>query len=274
MVPAFFRQLSLRSKLYLNLGLLCAVLGTVATLASWGMSLSAQLGREALKTSVRQADLAARVAEWTLQCRRFEKDVFLNVHDPAAHENYKKDWLDAFARLTATIEAFRAAAPGTEDQAAARAWEAAAENYQQAMRHIFDGVQDGSIRTPVQANEAVIPFKDSIRELTVLATETSSRKMNEAHRTEDDVTNATLFLQYVMFGVTLAAVLACLVWCYFQTVDLTRPLAALCEAARRVGAGDLYARVDLQREDELGQLADCFNQMTANLREHAAEKKA
>ena len=46
---------------------------------------------------------------------------------------------------------------------------------------------------------------------------------------------------------------------------LTRPLGRLSEAAHRFGAGQLDARVNMQRRDELGLVARSFDQMAADL---------
>ena len=46
---------------------------------------------------------------------------------------------------------------------------------------------------------------------------------------------------------------------------VTRPVASLAEAARRVAAGDLGAKVEVESSDELGELAASFNRMTEDL---------
>jgi len=59
----------------------------------------------------------------------------------------------------------------------------------------------------------------------------------------------------------LVAVLASL----WFAARVTRPVVSLAEAARRVAAGDLGAKVEVESRDELGQLAASFNLMTADL---------
>jgi signal transduction histidine kinase len=59
----------------------------------------------------------------------------------------------------------------------------------------------------------------------------------------------------------LVAVLASL----WFAARITRPVVSLAEAARRVAAGDLYAKVEVESTDELGELADAFNRMTEDL---------
>jgi signal transduction histidine kinase len=46
---------------------------------------------------------------------------------------------------------------------------------------------------------------------------------------------------------------------------VTRPVVSLAGAARRVAAGDLSAKVEVDSSDELGELAASFNRMTENL---------
>jgi signal transduction histidine kinase len=59
----------------------------------------------------------------------------------------------------------------------------------------------------------------------------------------------------------LVAILASL----WFAARVTRPVKSLAEAARRVAAGDLAAKVDVESHDELGELASAFNRMTEDL---------
>src|SRR5262249_4136572 len=44
-----------------------------------------------------------------------------------------------------------------------------------------------------------------------------------------------------------------------------RPMRALREQARRIGAGDLHARLSLKQRDEIGELAEEMNRMSERL---------
>ncbi len=63
------------------------------------------------------------------------------------------------------------------------------------------------------------------------------------------------------------------VWIALAVADrLVRPVGELVEAARRVAGGDFAARVpDPRSRDEVGTLANAFNQMTARLEEQNTE---
>jgi two-component system nitrogen regulation sensor histidine kinase NtrY len=64
-------------------------------------------------------------------------------------------------------------------------------------------------------------------------------------------------------------IVAAVIWIALTVADrLVRPVGELVEAARRVAAGDLTARVaSPQRQDEVGTLANAFNRMTRKLGE-------
>lgn len=78
-------------------------------------------------------------------------------------------------------------------------------------------------------------------------------------KTEED----TLFYTaLVIFG--LAAAVSVLAGTLLAR-HFTRPINELLEAIRRIGRGDLKARIDLRRRDEIGELGQSFNRMAENL---------
>ncbi len=66
-------------------------------------------------------------------------------------------------------------------------------------------------------------------------------------------------------GWGVAALLLSLVGAWFIVFRITRPLKALQQAARKVGAGETPARLDESGPTELATVAHAFNQMSADL---------
>src|SRR5262249_15338736 len=63
-------------------------------------------------------------------------------------------------------------------------------------------------------------------------------------------------------GIVIGALLG-----WWTTERITRPVERLAAGARQVAGGDLSARVEVLSQDEIGELAQAFNRMTAQLLE-------
>jgi GAF domain-containing protein/HAMP domain-containing protein len=74
----------------------------------------------------------------------------------------------------------------------------------------------------------------------------------------------------VNIGVALAAVFAAIGVSLVITRSIANPLAGLAETATQIAGGDLDRTAEVEREDEIGDLADAFNSMTAQLRNFIA----
>jgi signal transduction histidine kinase len=70
-------------------------------------------------------------------------------------------------------------------------------------------------------------------------------------------------LSIVFLG--LAALAFSLVWAAYQSRKLTRPVDALVKGTREIVRGNLDHRLPVSSTDEIGQLAEAFNQMVAEL---------
>jgi methyl-accepting chemotaxis protein len=71
-----------------------------------------------------------------------------------------------------------------------------------------------------------------------------------------------------LISISMIAVLVILPIGYFFALWLTRPIATISAAASRVAHGDLDVQVDIQREDEIGDLSRSFNKMVDALAEN------
>lgn len=85
-------------------------------------------------------------------------------------------------------------------------------------------------------------------------------------RREIDVVTGQLLLTTVVISVIGITAAALLTWA------LTQPILTLVEAAKAVGRRDFSQRVERWADDEIGELADAFNRMTADLANAEAER--
>lgn len=72
-------------------------------------------------------------------------------------------------------------------------------------------------------------------------------------------------------GIALAALMGCLVMVGLVARRIARPIASLTDGARSLTRGELGARIDVVSRDELGTLAQAFNDMAESLAVNRAE---
>lgn len=77
----------------------------------------------------------------------------------------------------------------------------------------------------------------------------------------------------IAYGMAVAAVLILLVSAFFIGRSISKPVVACAKAVEKLANGDLTARVDVKRGDEVGVLADSVNQCVENLRKMVEEIK-
>ena len=80
-----------------------------------------------------------------------------------------------------------------------------------------------------------------------------------------EINLAVARVRKIIFGITAAVLLMGLAVAWALVSFITGPLAKLIRGVKKVGAGDLKHRILIKSRDEIGELAESFNNMTKNL---------
>ncbi|MDM8529188.1 GAF domain-containing protein [Anaerolineales bacterium HSG24] len=104
----------------------------------------------------------------------------------------------------------------------------------------------------------------AMRETAQAMSDSASADFQEAEATTQDLVQQTQAVLLITIG--LATMLS-LGLGLGLSQNITQPLQTLTEAAEQIQAGDLTVHAQVTSGDEIGQLADTFNSMTANLRQ-------
>jgi signal transduction histidine kinase len=87
----------------------------------------------------------------------------------------------------------------------------------------------------------------------------------------EDIFRGVNELRANLVRATAVVLLVATLWTLVIARRMTGPILSLREHTRRVAAGDLDARVPVRGGDELAELAQAFNEMTAEVKEKRAE---
>lgn len=114
--------------------------------------------------------------------------------------------------------------------------------------------------------------KELFKQLADSTASTAAQLENIASLTFHDIQDELNIVKRVRFQTTLAlfavfglGLLASAVAVFTLSGTILRPVKALEAGAKRLGAGDLESQITLRRTDELGKLAETFNQMAERI---------
>jgi signal transduction histidine kinase len=110
-----------------------------------------------------------------------------------------------------------------------------------------------------RAEQSGIDLNQAIVAAIVLADTDGQKQLREALLLSGGILLFTLVVSYLLLYTGLNRIIS--------------PLEKLQSIIRRLGRGDWHQRADFHREDEIGKLADTFNQMADRLEEDALEKQ-
>ena len=263
------QNISIGRRLGLAFGLLLALMLGLAGTGFWGARRAAESSNSMAKEEVPELALALRIESGVLSLRRYEKDMFLNVTNSAAMEGYVGQWNDAFGTVKARLDSLAGRASDADEIAQVQQMQGDLTKYSDGMTQVVLAIRAGRYRTPAQANAAVTPFKDVIREFEDLAGGNALLQTTHVDHAATDIENTTESVILLVLTVMGAALLAGLLLSLFTSRSITRPLAEALTAANRVAEGDVTAEVVGGGKDETGQLLDAMRAMVASTREMA-----
>lgn len=260
-------RLGLRLQLIIAMGVLAALIAAVAATAL----LSLQNVRENTHYTVNVEGelnrLANDVVIYTELCRLYEKDYFLNIGNPMLRDSNMLEWQNNAASLDLAITAFGNAAVTPEDRQQATQWRLELEHYRTAFEGVHESIDVGYIFTTEAAVKSLSLYKQDIQSLTKTAQTIAQAKARRAQRAEATLLETIGSSMQMVLLISALALGVAVAWCLMFPAHLMRPIAALQSATSRLAGGDLAARVQLRRADELGVLGRRFDEMAETIQQ-------
>jgi len=256
-------SMSLGKRLGIAFGLLVVLMLVIAGAGTWGLNDVAGQADRALTKDVPMADLSGRVGRSALDLRRYEKDYFLNIGAPEKQAEYLAKWRDARADLLREVAAIERLDPTPAEREKLQIMRSALTNYETGFERVLARMREGGLSTPQDANQAIAPFKNDIRDLEENASVFSGEKLQGVREEVDRTVSRALTLMLVLVGlVVLLGVLLSVV----ITRSVTLPVASVVDVAQAIAKGDLRTVEDNTRGDEIGRLMTAVAEMARTLR--------
>ena len=214
----------------------------------------------------------AQIATQILQCRRYEKDMFLNLLDIPRFESYLNKWNQKISQLSETLGDYSDHCSASNKIKEAERWLVDVNLYQNAVMTIVQQIKAKEIQTPQQANLAMMPQKHSVRSLILDSFITFNNNYLATQRITQHHAREMTFFKSILFILLPLLILGCTVAMINIPRRIVNPLKSLNLAATRLRDGDLNARVDTNLpNNELGKLGITFNEMAQQLQLHEVQ---
>ncbi|HEU5089543.1 MAG TPA: ATP-binding protein, partial [Roseiflexaceae bacterium] len=245
------------------LGLLVVALAATAV---WGLIRTTDAAHQVISTDGRLSRIASRVMLEARQNDDFENRYIATIGgDGAARAALLADWKTQFDELDQAIGEFEATAVLPADLEAAHIWRNSFTVYAQGFRGLQNAIASGTVRTPEEAAAWFEPYEVYARTLTLEGARVAEQKLAllpESEARLDAISANTRLVVAVIAALTL---LLAALWSTFIPRRLVHPITELHQAARQLAEGRLNTRVEMNRTDEIGQLATAFNEMARGL---------
>ncbi len=259
------RKMIVRNRLVLGFGIVLFLLLIVSFTGYKGLDYVSSVSKEALEKDLKLSQLAEDAKSTSLNLRRFEKDRFINIGDVAKEADYKAKWEQKKDSLNKILEEMEGIVKTDEDKKTVALMKEGFKVYQEAFNNTLRQLQDGKVKTTQEANAALSPFKDSIRQLEgegdAIADRTR-KKMN------DDAINSVAYAQrtsYVIFAVSFLALILGIGVSLILSRSIVEPVTEIIGLFNQIGMGDFDARVEVEGADEIAQMGQGLNAMLDNV---------
>jgi methyl-accepting chemotaxis protein WspA len=226
-----------------------------------GIRSTSATAEQMLKGEAKIAEHSAAAQNDVLELRRFEKDTFLNCLDLRKVEEYSEQFREAYASLLRHIDALEQLARTDQDRERVRVMSQELKVYMKAMAAILPKVRSGQIKAPQEGNQAITPYKDSIRHLEKTAIEFAHDANARMAKVSDDMARQGWTTQVTMGTFSAAALVLGVVLSSLVSRGITHPLHRMATVLENIsaGAGDLRQQVRVDTSDEVGTLGGLVN---------------
>jgi len=171
--------------------LLCVgilIIGGISLMRQYRLTTGAT---EIMSSDARRAIVVDRVAKAALQCCRYEKDIFLNLHDRPARDEFLRLWNAAYATLDDALVQYSQQSTSPIEQRRIHLWQQVRRSYWGNLMRIVEAADAGRITTAVEADKAMEPFKPDLYALldgaTVTSEEYSARSVHSSRVLEQSI---------------------------------------------------------------------------------------
>ncbi|MBV2132242.1 HAMP domain-containing protein [Pseudomonas sp. MAP12] len=258
-------RLKIGPRLGIAFGSIALLLAAATGVGLQGLAAQKRTANEMLRVDVALSSNAAEVRRLSLEGRRAEKDIFLNVNNLQAVHTHKQHWDTSQQALAETLKAGAALAPNAELRELYLQSSTLLDAYSNGFASVYGRIEAGEITDPSIADMVFGQFNDEIQQLDKLAAGIDQAAVKLVDGAGEQIArqhrNALIgLLAFSALALLIAAIMAVRI-----TRSICAPLRSALEATRRVADGDLTQDIFGNPHDETGLLLEAMGETNQKL---------
>jgi len=265
-----FNNWKIGKRLALGFGICILLMGVVALAGFWGLSQTVQTTYGILHHDAKLMEQSAQAQVNGLELRRYEKDSFLNIADAQKEADYGEKWDKEHADLIQNLDTLDQTVTLPEDKELLKALRTDLSTYTIGFQSVKQQISDKAIKTPADANTAMIPFKDDIRRIDVALEEFAKKNVERMNSKEKVVLDSETRTRGTMWLIVIAGIVVVSLMTIAVTRSITRPILNVVEIAEKLAEGQSDFEIEAKGKDETGLLMAAMKTMIESNNEMVA----
>jgi methyl-accepting chemotaxis protein len=265
-----FKNLKIGKRLALAFGISIVLVAVAGLTGFWGLSQTVETTYGILHHDAKLMQEASQAQVNGLQLRRYEKDSFLNIADQQKSADYSDKWKAEHAELDAHLNTLEQTTTLPADKETVRGIRADLSTYTIGFQSVVQQISEKTVKSPADANAAMVPFKDDIRRMDTALEEFAGKNIERMNSKEKIVVDSAARTRSTMWAVFIAGILIVLFMTVAVTRSITRPILEVVSIAEKLAEGESDFAITSSGRDETGMLLDAMKKMIASNNEMVA----
>jgi methyl-accepting chemotaxis protein len=256
-----FNNLKIGKRLALAFGVSIVLVAVAGLTGFWGLSQTVQTTYGILHHDAKLMQEASQAQVNGLQLRRYEKDAFLNIADLQKSADYSDKWKAEHEELDAHLNTLEQTTTLPADKELVRSIRADLSTYTIGFQSVVQQISEKTVKSPADANAAMVPFKDDIRRMDTALEEFAAKNIERMNSKEKVVLDSAARTRSTMWAVFIAGILIVLFMTVAVTRSITRPILEVVSIAEKLAEGESDLQITSSSRDETGMLLGAMKKM-------------
>jgi len=265
-----FNNMKIGKRLALAFGVSIVLVAVAGLTGFWGLSQTVETTYGILHHDAKLMQEASAAQVNGLELRRYEKDSFLNIGDQQKSADYSDKWKAEHAELDAHLNTLEQTTTLPADKELVRGIRSDLSTYTIGFQSVLQQISEKTIKTPADANAAMVPFKDDIRRMDTALEEFATKNNERMNSKEKVVLDSAARTRSTMWAVFIAGILIVLFMTVAVTRSITRPILEVVTIAEKLAEGESDLQITSSSGDETGMLLGAMKKMIASNNEMVA----